>query len=101
MQHLDMPPVTDAHRQHAYLALRPRSVSFEATMALPQHALLKRVIEAKAHQLRTDAWIATQKRTVVPMPRVKLGVDGHPIGWCTQMAPSAYQTISQPDLLTP
>lgn len=99
MPALDMPPVTETHRQHAYVLLRPRCISFEAAMTLPQHDTLRRVIEAKAHQLRTDAWMATQQRTVVPVPRVKLGVDGHPIGWCTQMAPSGHTPILQPDLL--
>lgn len=98
MHTMDMPPVTDEHRQHAYLVLRPRGISFTAAMTIPEHDLLRRLIEAKAHQLRTAAWIQTQKRVVVPVPRVKLGVDGHPIGWCTQMAAIGHEPISQPDL---
>jgi len=101
MPHSDMPPVTDEHRQHAYLVLRPAGVSFTAAMTLPQHDTLRRVIEAKAHQLRTDAWETTQKRTVVPVPRVRLGVDGHPVGWCTQMAATGFEPVLQPNLFTP
>ena len=68
-------------------------------MTLPAHDTLRRVIEIKARQLRTDAWEATQVRTVVPVRRIRLGVDGHPIGWCTQMAPGGHEPILQPDLL--
>ena len=101
MPALDMPPVTEAHRQHAYILLRPKGISYTAAMTLPENDTLRRGIEARAHKLRTDAWLETQQRTVVPVPRVKLGVDGHPIGWCTQMAPSSYQPNLQPDLLNP
>lgn len=94
----DMPPVTEEHRQHAYLLLRPRGISFEAAMTLPKHDLVRRLIEAKAHQLRTDAWLATQQRTVVPVRRCRLGADGHPVKWSTQMAAGDFEPITQPDL---
>jgi hypothetical protein len=98
MAHAELPPVTEQHRQHAYLVLRPRGISFQAAMMMPQHALLRRLIEAKAHQLRTDAWMATQQRTVVPVRRCRPGADGHPIKWSTQMAMGDFEPVLQPDL---
>jgi hypothetical protein len=92
-----MPPVTDSHRQHAYIIIRPAGRSYSAAMADP---MLARVIEAKAHALRTADWLRTQQRTVVPVKRVRLGSDGHPMAWCTQMAPGPLVRISQPDIFT-
>ena len=46
----------------------------------------RRLIEARAAQIRTAEWKATQQRSVVPVKRVRLGSDGHPVSWCTQMA---------------
>lgn len=97
----DLPPVTEAHLQHAYLVIRPKGVSFEAAMSLPEFALIRRCIEAKAHQLRTDAWECTQKRSVVPVRRCRPGVDGHPVKWSTQLAMGDFEPVLQPDLLTP
>jgi hypothetical protein len=36
----------------------------------------------------------------VPVKRVRLGSDGHPMAWCTQMAPGPLVRISQPDIFT-
>ena len=98
MAQQDLPPVTEAHRQHAYLIVRPRGVGYTAAMTRPEHDLIRRCIEAKAHQLRNDAWLATQQRTVVPVRRCRPGVDGHPVKWATQMAMGDYTPILQPDL---
>lgn len=101
MPALDMPPVTDVHRQHAYILLRPKGISYTAAMTLPEHALLARVIEARAHQIRTEAWLETQQRTVVPVRRCRPGVDGHPVKWATQLVMGDYAPVHQPDLLNP
>lgn len=94
----ELPPVTLQHRMHAYLVIRPIGVSFDAAMSLPRYASLRKVIEAKAAQLRTDAWKAVHKRVVVPVRRCRLGVDGHPVGWATQMVMAGYEPITQPEL---
>lgn len=93
-----MPPVTDQHRMHAYAILRPIGVSFEAAMHRPECATLRRVIECKAAQLRTEAWKAAHQLATVPVRRVRMGSDGNPSGWCTQMARGAYEPVLQPEL---
>lgn len=94
----DLPPVTQQHLMHAFCIIRPIGVSFEAAMQRPECTTLRRVIECKAAQLRTDAWAATMQRTVVPVRRVRMGADGHPMAWCTQMARGPYEPILQPEL---
>lgn len=93
-----LPPVTQHHLLHAYAIIRPIGVSFEAAMQLPECATPRRVIECKAAMLRTEAWKAAQRQTTVPVRRVRLGADGQPAGWCTQMAPGPFEPILQPDL---
>jgi len=97
----ELPAITERQLLHAYLIIRPKGVSFTAAMTHPDCALVRRVIEAKAHQLRTDAWECTQKRSVVPVRRCRPGVDGHPVKWSTQMAMGDFEPITQPDLLEP
>ena len=82
-QALDLPAITDDHRQRAFVILAMRNCSFSA--AMQDHARA-RIIEVCASKLRTDDWLRTQARSVVPVRRVRLGADGHPMGWCTQMA---------------
>lgn len=94
----DLPPVTLQHRMHAYLVIRPIGVSFDAAMNLPQHAALRKVIQSKAAHLRTEAWKAVHQRVVVPVRRCRLGVDGHPVGWATQMVMAGHESITQPEL---
>ena len=77
-----LPEITDAHRLAAFNAMRWTGWTFEAAMA---YDLRRRLIEARAKHLRTEEWRATQQRSVVPVKRVRLGSDGHPIGWATQM----------------
>jgi hypothetical protein len=96
--HPDLPPVTEQHLQHAYLIIRPAHISFAAAMALPSDHSLRRVIEIKAHQLRTEAWMATQKRSVIPVRRCRLGTDGHPVKWSTQVACGDFEPVLQPNL---
>ena len=90
----DMPPVTPEHLQAAFVAMRWVGWSFNGAMA---DATLRRLIECRAAHMRTADWEATTKRTVVPVKRVQLGVDGHPIGWVTQMAPGPRTEATQND----
>ena len=91
----DMPPVTPAHLQRAFTQMRYPGMNFEQAMANP---IKRRCIEVYAHALRTREWEATHRRTVVPVPRVRLGVDGHPIGHITDMVRGPYERITQPSL---
>jgi hypothetical protein len=93
----DMPPVTDAHRQAAFASMHWRGISFEQAMRVD---LRRRLIECRAHALRTAEWERTSKRTVQPVRRVRLGADGHPVGWCTQIVWGPRMATAQPDLLT-
>ena len=82
-----LPPVLDAHRQAAFVVMDWAGLTFEQAMA---DTVKSRVIECLAAQIRTREWKRTAQRTVVPVPRVRLGADGHPVGWCTQMVPGAH-----------
>ena len=75
-------PVTDAHRKAAFTAMHWRGWTFEAAQKVD---LRRRLIEARAHQIRTKAWLATQERSVVPLKHCKPGADGHPAKWSTQL----------------
>lgn len=92
----DLPPVTDEHRRAAFTAMRWPGLTYEQAQASDTH---RRVIEARAHQIRTDEWLRAQRRTVVPVRRCRPGLDGHPMKWCTQMAPGPLVPASQTDLL--
>ena len=94
----DLPEVTDAHRQAAFAAMHWPGWTFESAM---QYDLRRRLIECRAHQLRTSEWMETQQRSVEPVQRCRPGLDGHPLKWCTQLAPGPLVAIRQPDLLTP
>jgi hypothetical protein len=88
----DMPDVTDAHRKAAFCAMRWAGWTFDAAMADPVRA---KVIECRAHHIRTAEWVATAQRTVVPVTRVRPGLDGHPLRWCTQLAPGPLEAVGQ------
>lgn len=92
----DLPEVTEAHRRAAFIAMRWPCLTYEQALASDTH---RRVIEARAHKIRTDEWAATQRRSVVPVRRCLPGVDGHPMKWCTQRAAGPLVPINQPDLL--
>lgn len=49
----DMPPVTDAHRQAAFEAMHWTDMTYEQALASDTH---RRVIEARAAQLRKREW---------------------------------------------
>lgn len=92
----DMPPVTQSHLRRAYEQMKLPGLTFEQAMAIDTR---RRCIEAYAHALRTREWETTHMRCVVPVRRVRLGADGHPIGWCTEMAPGAWTPVVQRGLL--
>lgn len=96
MPALDMPPVTEEHRQRAFVILALKGWTYEMAMA---DSLKRRVIECCASRLRTIDWEHSQERVVYPVRRVKLGVDGHPIGWCTQLVNGPMRPIEQPQLI--
>lgn len=85
-------PVTDAHRQAAFVAMHWRGWTFEAAQKVD---LRRRLIEARAHQIRTKEWLATQERSVVPVKRCKPGADGHPAKWSTQLVMGPLSSITQ------
>lgn len=93
----DMPPVTDAHRRAAFCAMRWAGWTYEAAMAVDMR---RRLIECRAHVLRTNEWLATQQRTVVPVRRCKPGADGHPLKWATQLVMGPLEPIKQTNLST-
>ena len=92
----DMPEVTDAHRHAAFEAMRWPGWTYEAAMA---YDLRRRLIEARAHHIRTQQYVATQRRTVVPVRRCRPGADGHPVKWCTQLVMGPHEAIEQPELI--
>lgn len=55
-----MPPVTDEHRRRAFADLRLAGTTFEQAM---QDDTRRRVIEARAAQLRKREWQARNTRT--------------------------------------
>ena len=79
----DLPPLTDDHMRRAYEVLAYRGTTFEAAMA---DDLRRQVMTICAKSLRTVDFERTAQRTVVPERRIRLGVDGHPVGWVTHMA---------------
>lgn len=95
MPALDIPPVTDDHRQRAFVILSLSGWTYEMAMA---NEIKRRIIECCAARLRTMDWEHSQERVVYPVHRVRLGVDGHPIGWCTQLANGPLRSITQPKL---
>ena len=79
----ELPPLTQDHLQRAFQVLAYRGTTFDAAMANP---LRRQIITLCAKRLRFIEYERTTQRTVVPERRVRLGVDGHPIGWTTRMA---------------
>lgn len=92
----DLPPVTDAHRLAAFAAMHWGAMTYEAAIKFDTR---RRVIECRAHHIRTQEWIRTQERTVAPVLRCIAGVDGHPLKWTTQLTPGALQAVTQHDFV--
>lgn len=97
MSAADLPPVTDAHRLAAFAAMCWTGWTYAQAM---QYDMRRRLIECRAHALRTAEWEATTQRTVVPVRRVKLGTDGHPVAWRTQLVMGPREAVVQRELLT-
>ncbi len=91
-----MPPVTNAHRHAAFEAMHWKGWTYEQAM---QFDMRRRLIECRAAALRKAEWEASTKRTTVPVRRVRLGSDGHPVGYVTQMVNGPRKPIVQPDLI--
>ncbi len=93
----ELPPVTDAHRLAAFAAMHWGSMTYETAMRFD---LRRRLIECRAHYIRTQEWLRTQDRTVQPELRCILGVDGHPIKWTTQLTLGPLQPVKQIDFFS-
>lgn len=57
----DLPEVTDAHRRDAFASLCLAGITYEAAM---QDDTRRRIVEARAHQLRTRQWKAEKHRAI-------------------------------------
>jgi len=95
MTRADLPPVTQAQLQAAFVAMRWPGWSYAAAMADPMRS---RLVRARAASMRTAQWMAEQRRTVVPVRRCRPGLDGHPMRWCTQMEPGPLEPRVQDDI---
>ena len=91
----DLPPVTDDHRQRAFVILAMRCTYAQAMADDTK----RRVIEACAASLRTEDWKREHQQVRVAVPRCKPGVDGHPVKWATQIAMGGWEPVAQLDLL--
>lgn len=93
----DLPPVTDAHRMQAFVAMHWGAMTYETAIKFDTR---RRVIECRAHHIRTQEWIKTQERTVEPVLLCIHGVDGHPTKWTTKMTLGALQPVTQIDFIS-
>lgn len=57
----DLPEVTDEHRRAAFDSLCLAGTTYEAAM---QDDTRRRIVEARAHQLRTRQWKAEKHRAI-------------------------------------
>lgn len=92
----EIPPISDADLHQAFEGMGWNGWTFAAAMADPFRS---RVLKARASDLRTKRWLKSQRRTVVPVKRVRLGVDGHPVGWATQLVMGDLEPIRQGSLI--
>ncbi|MGH6627623.1 MAG: hypothetical protein ACRECD_13980 [Burkholderiaceae bacterium] len=83
MTELQLPPVTDAHRRAAFEGLRLKVWSYEAALL---DATLAKVIEARAHQLRTRDYQASHSRSTALVRRHNPATGA----WCTQRVAGPY-----------
>ena len=95
MPNPDLPPVTDAHRMQAFVAMQ-WGMNYETAM---QFDVRRRLVECRAHHIRTQEWLKTQERVVRPELRCMLGLDGHPLKWSTQLVLGALQPVTQVDFI--
>lgn len=95
---MQMQPITTEHLRMAFERVALQGWTYDAAMNDP---VRRHVIVACAHAIRTSEWERTQHRTVEPVRRIKLGCDGHPVGWCTQMAQGPLAPATQADIFQP
>ena len=90
-----LPAVTDAHRHAAFEAMHWPGWTFAAAMA---YDLRRRLIEARAGQIRTREWLASHPPELRTVQRARVCSDGR-VAWCTQTVLGAHQAQAEPDLL--
>ena len=89
----DLPPVTDAHRQQAFALFGWARFGWTYAAAM-QNNLRAKLIEARAHQLRTREALAAQHRR----RRCVGGVSAATGAWATQIVLGPYQPTVQESL---
>lgn len=91
-----LPPVTDEHRRMAFhIVRRPDWPDYEHAITDPLRA---RLIECRAHALRTQLWRASQQPSCQTVRRVRIDAQGH-AQWRTQTVIEPPHTPQQPSLL--
>lgn len=93
----ELPPISEQHLRAAFEKLKIRHLTFDQVLTDDAQ---RQVLVACAHQIRTDEWKRDHVRTVVPVHRCKLGADGHPVKWTTQMVNGPWARPATPDLFT-
>lgn len=88
-----MPPITQAQLQAAFAAMHWKGWTFEAAMA---NDMRRRLVVARAHQIRTREWLASLDTTTAVVRRVRLDAQGQVAGWCTQAVMGPRQATQQP-----
>ena len=97
--HPTLPPVTQADLAEAWARYQAHARGPHVPANLAQalaHRTHGRVLRAAAAQLRKTRWLATATRTVDLVPAVRLGLDGHPLGWVTLRGAAWHQSTHQP-----
>jgi hypothetical protein len=90
----DLPPVTDAHRAAAFESLRFRCCATLAeALADPVRA---RVVEARAHALRTAEWKRTQATRTTTLAR---RIDPTTGTWRTQRVATGWADGGTPNIV--
>jgi hypothetical protein len=91
-----IPPVTQAHRRAAFEAMHWAGWTFDAAMA---NDMRRRLIESRAHQMRTSEYCQAINPTPQAVRRVRLDARGNVQSWCTQIVMGPRTATAQPDLL--
>ena len=89
----DLPPVTDAHRQQAFALFGWGRFGWTYAAAM-QNNLRAKLIEARAHQLRTREALAGQHRPRQCVRRLNAATGA----WATQIVLGPYQPTVQESL---
>lgn len=93
-----MPAITHEHLQRAFEAMHWAGWTFDDAMA---NDMRRRLVVARAHQLRTREWLATLDPTTQQIRRVRLDAQGQVAGWCTQAVMGPRAQTPQLSLLPP